>query len=84
VTEVAIKGDAGSVVIEPGPGPGVRIQRHFSYAGERPAGRDQLDGSILRLDTSCGAGCGTSYTVSVPAAVKVAGENGAGRSASCR
>jgi hypothetical protein len=78
VTEIALRGGAGSVVIEPASGSDVGVKRHFRYGGDRPKGRDRLDGSVLRIDTACGHDCSVDYVVSVPTAVPVTGSTGSG------
>jgi hypothetical protein len=78
ISEIALRGGSGSVTVEPGSGPGTTIKRTFRYSGSRPAHDDRLDGSVLRLDTSCGLRCGVTYVVSVPKGVKVSGGTGSG------
>lgn len=78
INEVALDGGSGSVTIESG-GSDVRIRRHFTYKGDgKPAGRDRVDGALLRLNSDCGHGCSVDYTVTVPTAVKISGSQGSG------
>jgi hypothetical protein len=78
VTEIAVSGGSGSVVVEPASTQTVQIKRRFWYDGERPNGRDRMDGSVLRIDTDCGRQCSVDYTIAVPSAVKISGRNGSG------
>ena len=79
VTEVRIAGGNGSVSVRRGTGGEVTVHRRVTYRGENPTGRfDRVDGTTLRLDTSCGRRCSIGYVVTMPGAVKVTGHLGAG------
>lgn len=81
------------IVLEPGDdGPGgggnltvttsaiddVKIMRVIDYAGTEPGPTYRIDGTVLRLSTSCGSRCSASYEIQAPQGVRVKGAASSG------
>ncbi|MFG1996048.1 DUF4097 family beta strand repeat-containing protein [Actinoplanes sp. NPDC048988] len=73
ITEIRLSGGAGDVSITTGSVTETTIKRVIRNSSD-PGDSYRLDGSVLLLDTSCGADCSVSYEVEAPAGVTVRGD----------
>jgi hypothetical protein len=73
VTEVALSGRSGDVIITTGAVQQTTIKR-VVRGSSNPGESYRMTGSTLNLDTSCGPDCQVSYEIQAPAGVAVRGK----------
>jgi DUF4097 and DUF4098 domain-containing protein YvlB len=81
ITEIAISGGSGDVIVRPGAASSVDIHRTLLYRGKRVPDEKTytVDGTVLRIDTVCDVSdCGVNYAIRAPEGVRITGENGSG------
>lgn len=72
VTEIAMRGSSGDVTVHTAAGTETTIKRVVQHSSD-PGPSYRLDGTVLRIDTSCGPDCTVSYDIQAPAGVAVTG-----------
>jgi DUF4097 and DUF4098 domain-containing protein YvlB len=72
VTEIAMQGASGDVTVHTAAGTETTITRVVQHSSD-PGPSYRMDGTVLRIDTSCGPDCTVSYDITAPAGVAVTG-----------
>jgi hypothetical protein len=72
VTEIAMQGGSGDVTVRTVAGTETTIKRVVQHSSD-PGPSYRMDGTVLRIDTSCGPDCTVSYDIQAPAGVAVTG-----------
>lgn len=79
ITEIRVSGGSGDITIRGnGPAGEVRIDRVVRYRGDEPGRTYRVSGTVLHIDTDCGASCRVTYDIQAPPGVAVRGQNGSG------
>jgi Toastrack DUF4097 len=78
IDEIRIAGGSGDVTVTAGAVDRVQITTTVHYAGGRPTASHPVQGRALVLNTRCGNQCRVEYQLTVPASVRVTGNNGSG------
>ena len=72
VTEIAMQGSSGDVTVHTAAGTETTITRVVQHSSD-PGPSYRIEGTVLRIDTSCGPDCTVSYDITAPAGVAVTG-----------
>lgn len=72
VTEIAMQGGSGDVTVHTAAVTETTIKRVVQHSSD-PGTSYRLEGTVLRIDTSCGPDCTVSYDIQAPAGVAVTG-----------
>jgi DUF4097 and DUF4098 domain-containing protein YvlB len=72
VTEIAMQGGSGDVTVHTAAVTETTIKRVVQHHSD-PGPSYRMEGTVLRIDTSCGPDCTVSYDIQAPAGVAVTG-----------
>jgi hypothetical protein len=73
VTEIAMQGGSGDVIVHTtAAGTETTITRVVQHSSD-PGPSYRMEGTVLRIDTTCGPDCTVSYDITAPAGVAVTG-----------
>ena len=72
VTEIAMQGGSGDVTVHTAAVTQTTITRVVQHSSD-PGPSYRMEGTVLRIDTSCGPDCTVSYDITAPAGVAVTG-----------